>query len=524
MNPDGSVTNVNSGLVQQTMQDYQTKVQNYIQQNYPNATVGDVIGKKEIIKQEFPYLLGTLSYKTVQVGSEFAQVPDNLRYKITFEIQDSNADGNSFSYTTSISELAGKRVTLSYIPATSNDEQVVNNYGGIFNAPAYLLNMKPQIKIEGVVVATGSPIGLGNDQTFNMQFVSPAYGTERVSNIVTTGAYYGIGINPSRVSKDLLGIRKAKLESVKDTTCVNSPNSDDCGGEILYTTAMAYFFELNSFEDVAAQSNSIVKMKDVSEAIVSDNVNVSNLFGVPTRVTETGIMIDVDRNIYVAISKNGDQAKVRQFMIQAGQMSSIMEHAIFEQLYSAKGVSTVQLLQTANNQGIPIYNISQSNISTILPLLQISTDVKTDIQNAVNAGKTVVIPKQDITYYAWTGTGYIVQDPVTGAGAYMISVHLAGGQCVAAGGCSMQTMSGSGFAVALGGALGIVAAIEVFEAALVALEAVLVLGGWALLAVPFLLITMIVIAYFAYFVWTTFIQPELNAASNRKLMKGRSLC
>ena len=77
-NPDGSVTNVNSAYVQQTMQDYQTQVQNYIQQNYPNATVGDVIGKKEIIQQNYPILLGTLPYKTVQVGSEFATVPDNL--------------------------------------------------------------------------------------------------------------------------------------------------------------------------------------------------------------------------------------------------------------------------------------------------------------------------------------------------------------------------------------------------------------------------------------------------------------
>jgi transglutaminase-like putative cysteine protease len=509
---DGSVTNVNSALIQQTMQSYQAQVQNYIQQNYPNATVGDVFGKKEIKQQHFPFFPGTLQYITLPGSTEFAQVPDNLKYKVSFEIQDSNAAAPTLSYTTGISELAGKRVTLSYIPATSNDEQVINSYGGIFNVPAYLVNMKPQIRIEGVVAATGNPIGLGNDQTFNMQFVSPAYGTEIVSNVVTAGAYYGIGINPSRVSQDLLSRRKTKLEAVKDTICVNNPYSDECGGELLYATAMAYFLELNSFEDIAAQSSNVVKAKDVSEAIASANVNVSNLFGVPTRVSETGIMIDVDRNIYVAMSKSGDPAQLRQFMILSGEMSSIMEHAIFEQLYGAKGVSTIQLLQAANNQGIPIYDISQNNISSVLPILQISNEIKTDIQNAVNAGKTVVIPKQNITYYSWSGTGYIVQDPVTGAGAYMISTNLAGGgQCVAAGGCTTQTFDGSGFAVAIGGLMGIAAAIEVFEAAFAALQAVIVLGGWALLAVPFLLITMIVIAYFAYIIWTEFIKPQLQA-------------
>lgn len=432
---DGSVTNVNSTYVQQTMQDYQTQVQNYIQQNYPNATVGDVIGKKEIIQKNYPILVGTLPYKTIQVSSEFAQVPDNLRYKVTFEIRDSNATGTSLSYTIGISELDGKRVTLSYTPATANDAQVIDSYNGIFNVPAYLVNMKPQIKIDGVVAATGNPIGLGNDQTFNMQFVSPAYGTESVSNIVTAGAYYGIGINPNKVPQELLAQRKTNLESVKDTTCVNSSYADECSGELLYATAMGYFFVVNGFDDIFAQSNGIIKMKDVSEAIVSDGVSASNLFGIPTGITETGLMIDVDRNIYVAFPKDGNQSRVRQFMMSAGQMSSAMEHGIFESMYQEKGVSTVQVLKLANDQGIPIYTITQNNISSILPALQISDEVINDIQNAVNAGKTVIVPKQNITYYNWTGTGYVVMDSQTGAGAYMISTSLAGGGCcIAAGG------------------------------------------------------------------------------------------
>ena len=85
---DGSVTNVNSALVQQTMQDYQTQVQNYIQQNYPNATVGDVIGKKEIIKQELGIFPKHCHIKPFKVGSEFAQVPDSLRATISFNIPD----------------------------------------------------------------------------------------------------------------------------------------------------------------------------------------------------------------------------------------------------------------------------------------------------------------------------------------------------------------------------------------------------------------------------------------------------
>ncbi len=431
---DGSVTNVNSALIQQTMPDYQTQVQNYITQNYPNATVGDVVGKKEIIQQKFHFLPATPMLKPVAYGGQSHTLPDSMLYKVSFEIQNADTMETSLSYTANIAEIAGKRVTLSYAPATSNDEQVINNYGGIFNVPAYLVSVKPQIKIEGIVAATGSAIGLGKDQTFNMQFVSPAYGTESVANIVSAGAFYAVGINSSRVSQALLAQRKAKLEAVKDT-CTNNPSSDDCGGEILFTTAMTYFYLLSGFEDVTAQTNAVIKMKDVSEAIVSDGIDVTNLFGIPRSVAEAGMMIDVDRNIYVALSKDGDQTKIRPFMMSAGQMSSAMEHGIFEVMHQAKGISTIQVLQLANSQGIPIYTITQNNISAVLPVLQISSEVINDIQNAVNAGKTVVVPKQNITYYTWVGTGYIVMDPQTGAGAYMISTSLSGGGCcIAAGG------------------------------------------------------------------------------------------
>lgn len=50
----------------------------------------------------------------------------------------------------------------------------------------------------------------------------------------------------------------------------------------------------------------------------------------------------------------------------------------------------------------------------------------TDIQNAVSAGKAVTVSKTNITDNGWTGCGYIVINPETGAGAYMISGGLNG--------------------------------------------------------------------------------------------------
>jgi hypothetical protein len=138
------------------------------------------------------------------------------------------------------------------------------------------------------------------------------------------------------------------------------------------------------------------------------------------------MMMDVDRVMQTVFSKDGDMKKVKQFMLSSGLLSSTLEHAVPEQLFtttnsSPEGISAVKAIQMANDQGIPIYTIDQSNINMILPKLQINSDAIADIQNAVNSGKEVIVSRANVTLENWTGCGYIIIDPITGAGAYMIS-------------------------------------------------------------------------------------------------------
>lgn len=145
-----------------------------------------------------------------------------------------------------------------------------------------------------------------------------------------------------------------------------------------------------------------------------------------------GLAKDADRLLTLTKALNGDQAKPKQFFLSSGMNSSALEHSVPERLFStpenpAQGISAVKALQFANEQGIPVYTINQTNINAVLPQLQVDADVKTDIQNAVNAGKEVTVSKTEITFNGWTGCGYVIIDPITGAGAYMISGGMNGG-------------------------------------------------------------------------------------------------
>ena len=74
-----------------------------------------------------------------------------------------------------------------------------------------------------------------------------------------------------------------------------------------------------------------------------------------------------------------------------------------------------------------IFRITEQNAQATIPLLTLSEDVKIDISNAVKSGKHVSVHKDPVTLGAWRGAGYIVFDPETGSGAYLISGGLNGG-------------------------------------------------------------------------------------------------
>ena len=166
----------------------------------------------EIIPEKLGVLPSSLPYKVVEKKAEFSEVPDELRHKIKFEVYQVSslllgslpASSLDFSVTISMPELAGKRITLSYIPATQDDAAIIEEYDGITNVPAYLVEMKPVLRIEGEAIAIGNPVILGETQQFVMEFITPGGERDRVANDVTVGAYHAIALDMGRVPKRIV--------------------------------------------------------------------------------------------------------------------------------------------------------------------------------------------------------------------------------------------------------------------------------------------------------------------------------
>ena len=420
---------------------YETDIQSYLDTIFADRTTGAVKLQKEIEALLFEYLLGTLPYDVI-VSSAFAAIPDNYRYKITFSVSDAETDlfGTLLTYTTTTPELAGKRVSLSYSPATNADSILIDKYGGLYNVPAYLLQLKPEIRINGESKASGSAIGFGKSQIFRIDFRMPYGKNDYVENMVTVGGYYVSVINPQTVPEHQVLVRTEKIREL-DEILQSGGNValDDYAGEIFYLTGLAYFQKLNAITKNAEQLLKVLDIKGISEAIVSIDVSVEYVFGTPLKVSLSSLGFDVDRNIHLPIPIDGNLNKKKEFMILSGMTSSFYEHKVLEEIYNVDSVSAIKIIQIANEREVPVYTLNSGNISSYINSLQVSSDVKTDILNTINAGMEVTIPQQELRINDWFGTGYIVMNPQTGAGAYMISGGLAGGSTTLSG---MSTVLG----------------------------------------------------------------------------------
>lgn len=325
---------------------------------------------------------------------------------------------------------------MSYVPASSSDEAILlslaNSAANSF--PAYLIKLNPELRINGLLIATGKSIGMAKILPFNIILTSPVSGENIFFNKSVVGAYAAIVLDLSVTVSSQLDKLAARVKDTKakiDSNDLSGLAKDAIIGDFLYGIGLSYWGVTDFYNKIASQVNSVSDVRLPSEGIFTYDLEPNFLFDVPVTAIPKGFTTDIIADQHIAIAKDGDTSKELAFMAAIGTIGSRMEASIydlaFNKTYSGKGISTAHIFEYANQQGIPLYVIDGSNINSVLPMLNVSEEVKTDIQNAVNAGKIVTVPKTSITKDGWTGAGYLIFDKTSGSGAYKISGGLSGG-------------------------------------------------------------------------------------------------
>jgi len=398
-------------------------------------SVAQVFGGKEIIYEDLGYLPLSLPYNTVSDTERYDDIPIDYTDTINFELFGNSASGNNIYGDDFINEtifapdVYGKRLTLTYVPATQADSEVISEHGGIFSTPAYLVKMKPQFVIDGEVIAEGGVCNTGYTQKYIITLSNKAssQNNSEITNNVIVGGMYSIVLDYGNVSEIELKNAKAIIDDFSTIVSEYNCYTEQYMGEILYSIGKLYFSQLDIYNEIAAGVHNVTSTRSLSLGIIGFKADVTYTFGAPSEITEGGLFLDIGHDVHSVVSSDNNNESEKKFMLETGMYASAMEHGILEQVTGVESVSTIKALQYAQQNNVPIHYITKDTLDSEVAQLTFSDQLISEIRSSVNSGKVIIIPEHDLTINQWTGVGYMVLDPDTFACGYMISGGMAGG-------------------------------------------------------------------------------------------------
>ncbi len=451
----GYVQGFTQSQIETTLIDYQQQVTEYINNQNPDATLGEVLGLQKVIVQTFVQLAAGLPYKLTARTNNYSQLPDNLRHKFRYTLGTElygTENSRLITFEQSLPELAGKKHALSFRPATQADEDLMNSYlpqpdpvtgeidpnQQISTLPGYLINLVAEFSQGGEVIESAAAGTMGGELYETLAVWSPDTGWKQAVNHPTAGEYRVIGVDLQGVNaEEATRIRtdfEATQEILNGTNQMPSelPSVHQITGDILHSVIYNYL-AINDIQDqIEAQTSGIVKYRLPSYGLFTTNLQTSYFFGIPRNVDFSGVVMDVDRLAAQGVAKDNNSASFVSYLRSAGARASAMEHIIPEQMFStqaepAQGISAVKAIAIAAQQGQRIWTIDNSNLNEALSAINLGADIENEIKNAVNAGKIATAHELPIDFSGGTNSGYLLIDPQTGAGAYLIASGASGG-------------------------------------------------------------------------------------------------
>jgi len=338
------------------------------------------------------------------------------------------------------------------------------------------IHLKPELRVDGQTVATGPGMGAGSEPVGQGGFTR--YGSQEwdeTQDPLIAGQQTAIGLSIQGISQAQLQTLKTRMEATRQklqqaqaapesqrATILQGLTGDHLTGDLLTATIWGYFASLQSHGAIASAQAQMFDRPALSYGLFHAQVRPNKLYGiVTTGISFQGLNMDVGHlrhtrwvknddpsapiNNKPELTQNGKSAAQNRWIAynkMRGQYASAMEHAVPEQFWvdksqcrytdengqiknptqadCAQAVSAVKAIAIAQAQGQKIYTINQSNAATALPKLPVGGTVGQEIQSAVQAGKEVTVHEKPISAHGFTGYGYIITDPETGAGAYLI--------------------------------------------------------------------------------------------------------
>lgn len=374
------------------------------------------LGARAIDQEPLRYLPNSLKTPVVAVTGEESVLSSQWLQTIEFRVfASTDSIGEPvLSADLPVSQLESKRVTISYIPASSDDHNTINSFGGLDAVPPGLVKLRPQIKVAGKLVAVSEkPVDMAAWQRLEVT-VRSAHHSQTVTKNILAGGYEALAVSAQNVTH------------TGDETPVG--DTEYLAAKLLSQSALRYLKAWDQAEaELAALSGQVLVKPLPSLVFVGQNLSVDRILGVPQLINWHGVTMDAAFRVSEAIPASASALPAQEFRQLSALQGSYLEHAQFESDFAVESISADKALATARESGQEVVAISDPESEAFSRLAHPEPVVEA-VRQWLSLGYQVELPISPVSYENWTGAGWVVTDPATGAQGYFLSGGIAGGQ------------------------------------------------------------------------------------------------
>ncbi|MCB1036030.1 MAG: hypothetical protein KDD47_19570, partial [Acidobacteria bacterium] len=394
----------------------QREVEAFLQQEGGGETFEEQLASRTPVTRELGLVPSTLPVKVVAVTREAPELAVELRHRVRFLLREGPGatDVVVLEEELPLLRLAGRRLTLSYVPATDDDHRLILRYGGLEQVPAYLVRLRPQLKLDGRQLAVGEgSLDMGVYHRLEIELLGP-WGSETVEQTVLSGGYHALAFGAQRFHR---------IQPPPD----DPGDTEYLAAQLLAGRAYDYGRRWDEGEEILAGLLDVALARPLPGVVIASNaLSVRTAAGLRHRLVWQGVTLDAALRIAEPVDR-GDADAPRDFLRLSGLEGSALEHLVFEETFLVDAVSADKGLGLTRQASGEVLVLEGSSGTVQLPSLTHPPAVKTDVAAWLQRGFVVEIPRHPLARGAWVGSAWRVEDPNSGAAGYFLSGGLAGG-------------------------------------------------------------------------------------------------
>jgi hypothetical protein len=437
-------SDVAAGSVSAARASFGARASDYLATQGSDLTVDAVLGRESVVPEDYSILVGTLPYATLSEAPQFSALPDALRWKLRLRLFAGEAERGQAQPTVALasglSALSGRRVTLSFAPASEADAAVLASFlprphadGSTIqpqeypaSIPGYLVRVKAQLHLDGALVSEGGSFVLGSPLIVDSGLFDPSLaGWMDASALLTAGDYHALALDAlgqSASHMEALAARADALHSKLEAGEAASLTRDELTGELLWQGAMAYFGAADAATQLYARASGTVDRPLPSYARMVAQVDGHSALGVVLAVTSGGIALDIDRLANAAAAPDpraGSALQRTRLELASAYAQSVLGRIFTDASRPGNALSAVGVLARANAEGQRVYQLDASRAAQ-LDAIEIDARVRAELRERLAAGQHLRVSERPVLAAGVTLSGYVLEEPDSGAGEHRI--------------------------------------------------------------------------------------------------------